>query len=187
MINNFKGKNIVQPTGGSRGGWGGKFFGMLRAAPMAEFQLKMFGAQQEKMTEEVGKRKMGEAAAKAAGNIIQQRTQSSDALEHAKNVHNTVYQQYGADHPDVAAGKVKATDFVFPGMAAYGMPENTGSMTWSSRSAAQAAETKAEIKSREQNATVAEGATKKNDNDGETNVKQPKVTPPSATPPWHRG
>jgi hypothetical protein len=154
---------------------------------MADMQLKMYGAQQEKLTEEMGKRKVGEAAAKAAGNIIQQRMQSSDSLEHAKNVHNTVYQQYGEDHPDVKAGKVKATDFVFPGMAAYGMPENTGSMTWSSRSAAQAAETKAEIKSREQNATVSEGATKKDDNTGETNVPAPKVTPPSATPPWHRG
>jgi hypothetical protein len=187
MINNFKGNNIVQPTGGSRGRWGGKFFGMLRAAPMAELNLRMFGAQQEKMTEEMGKRKMGEAAAKAAGNIIQQRMQSSDALEHAKNVHNTVYQQYGADHPEVVAKNVKATDFVFPGMAAYGMPENTGSMTWSSRSAAEAARVRDEIKSREQNAPVGEGATKKNDNDGETNVKPPKVTPPSATPPWHRG
>lgn len=160
---------------------------MLRAAPMAELQLRMFGAQQEKMTEEIGKRKVGEAAAKAAGNIIQQRTQSSDALEHAKNVHNTVYQQYGADHPDVVAGKVKATDFVFPGMAEYGMPENTGSMTWSSRSAAQAAQTKAEIASREQNATVAEGATKE-DAAPKTKVNTPTVNSPSAgTPPWHRG
>jgi hypothetical protein len=187
MINNFKGNNIVQPTGGSRGRWGGKIFGMLRAAPMAELNLRMFGAQQEKLTEEMGKRKIGEAAAKAAGNIIQDRIKSQGSLEHAINVHDTVYKQYGADHPDVVSGKVKATDFVYPGMADYGMPENPGSMTWSSRSAAQAAQTKAEIKSREQNAPVGEGATKKNDNDGETNVTPPKVTPPSATPPWHRG
>lgn len=186
MKNNIGGRNIVQPTGGSRGGWAGKVFGMLRAAPMADMQLKMFGAQQEKLTEEMGKRKIGEAAAKAAGNIIQQRTQSSDALEHAKNVHNTVYQQYGADHPDVKAGKVKATDFVFPGMASYGMPENTGSMTWSSRSAATAAQTKAEIASREQNAPVGENATQEDDAT-KTKIDTPKVNSPSATPPWHRG
>jgi hypothetical protein len=187
MINNFKGNNIVQPTGGSRGGWMGKMFGMLRAAPMADMQLKMYGAQQEKLTEEMGKRKIAEAAAKAAGNIIQDRTKSQGALEHAINVHDTVYKQYGADHPDVQSGKVKATDFVYPGMAGYGMPENPGSMTWSSRSAAEAARVREEMKSREQNAPVGEDATKKDDNTGETNVPKPKVTPPSATPPWHRG
>ena len=210
MINNFKGKGIVQPTGGSRGSWMGKVFGMMRAAPMAEMQLKMFGAQQEKITEEMGKRKIGEAAAKAAGNIVQQRALGQGALEHAMNVHNTVYQQYGADHPDVLAGKVKATDFVFPGMAGYGMPENPNTMTWSSRSAAQAAQVKEEIKNRQQGADVAPGATddggdnnntpptppaaggaakaKKKKNNGSpnvTNVESPKAERPGgATPPW---
>jgi hypothetical protein len=128
------------------------------------------------------------------------------------NVHNTVYQQYGADHPDVKAGKVKATDFVFPGMAGYGMPENPNTMVWSSRSAAEAARIKSEIKSREQNAPVGEGATdndggdnntpppppsaggaakvskkKNNSSPNTTNVEAPKVSQPSVTPPWHRG
>lgn len=213
MINNFKGKNIVQPTGGSRGGWTGKLFGMMRSGPMAQMQLQMFGAQQEKMTEEIGKRKIAEAAAKAAGKIVTDRATSQGALEHAMNVHNTVYKQYGADHPEVKAGNVKATDFVYPGMATYGMPENTGSMTWSSRSAAAAALAKEEISKRNQNAPVGEGATdnntppnnntpptppaaggaakaskkKKNGSSNTTNVSAPKVTPPSATPPWHRG
>ncbi len=153
----------------------GKLFGVMRAAPMAEMQLKMFGAQQEKITEEMGKRSMGQAAAKAAGNIVQQRYQSQGALEHAMNVHNTIYQQYGADHPDVKSGKVKATDFVFPGMAGYGMPENPNTMVWSSRSAAEAARIKAEIASREQSAPVAPNAT---DNDGGNNNTPP--TPPAA-------
>lgn len=188
----------------------GKVFGMMRAAPMAEMQLKMFGAQQEKITEEMGKRAMHGAAAKAAGNIVQQRAMNSGALEHAMNVHNTVYQQYGEDHPDVKSGKVKATDFVFPGMAGYGMPENPGSMVWSSRSAAQAAQIKAEIASREQNAPVGPNATdggdnntpptppaaggaakaskkKKNGSSNTTNVEAPKVDRPNVTPPWYRG
>ncbi len=189
----------------------GKMFGMLRAAPMADMQLKMYGAQQEKLTEEMGKRKVGEAAAKAAGNIIQDRVKSQGALEHAINVHDTVYKQYGADHPDVQSGKVKATDFVYPGMAGYGMPENPGSMTWSSRSAAEAARVREEMKSREQNAPVGEGATnndgdnntpptppsaggaakvskkKNNSSPNTTNVEAPKVSQPSVTPPWHRG
>ena len=211
MINNFRGKNIVQPTGGSRGGWVNKMFGMMRAAPMAEMQLQMFGAQQEKITEEMGKRKIGEAAAKAAGNIIQQRSMGQNALEHAMNVHNTIYQQYGPDHPEVKANRAKATDFIFPGMAGYGMPENPNSMTWSSRSAAIAAQVKDEIKNRPQGADVAPGATdddgdnntpptppaaggaanvskkKNNSSPNTTNVEAPKVNQPSVTPPWHRG
>jgi hypothetical protein len=189
----------------------GKVFGMMRAAPMAEMQLSMFGKQQEKITEEMGKRAIGQSAAKAAGNIIQQRAMGQGALEQAMNVHDTVYKQYGEDHPDVKAGKVKATDFVFPGMAGYGMPENPNTMVWSSRSAAQAAQTKAEIQSREQNAPVGEGATnndgdnntpptppaaggaakvskkKNNSSPNTTNVEAPKVSQPSVTPPWHRG
>jgi hypothetical protein len=187
----------------------GKVFGMMRAAPMAEMQLKMFGAQQEKITEEMGKRKISEAAAKAAGKIVTDRATSSGALEHAMNVHDTIYKQYGADHPEVKAGNVKASDFIYPGMADYGMPENPNTMTWSSRSAAQAAKTKEEIRTRAKSADVAEGATE----DDNTPPNTPPTTPPaggaakpgrkkkaaapkvetptvngfSATPPWHRG
>jgi hypothetical protein len=187
MINNFKGNRMVQPTGGSRGGWAGKLFGMLRTAPMAEMELTMFGKKQEKLTEEMHKRAVSQSAAKAAGNIIEQRIMGEQAIDQARNVHNFVFEQYDEEHPKVLAGKAKPSDFVYPGYAAKGTPEDPQTLKYGSRAGVEAARARDEIKSREQNAPVGEGATKKNDNDGETNVKPPKVTPPSATPPWHRG
>jgi hypothetical protein len=209
MINNFKGKNIVQPTGGSRGGWGGKLFGMLRAAPMAQMDLTVFGQKQEKITEEMHKRAVSQSAAKVAGNVIQQRIMGEQAIDQARNVHNFVFEQYDEDHPKVLAGKAKPSDFVYPGYAAKGTPEDVQTLKYGSRAGVEAARARDEIKSREQNAAVAEGAAtggennttppppggaaktkKKKKNNGSpntTNVTPPKVTPPSATPPWHRG
>lgn len=117
------GRRYVQPTSGGSGGAGvvGRAFGMMRT--MNDVQLATHLAAHQ-------------AAIHVGAKVVGQELLSNQALEHAKKVHDVIHEEYGPDHPDVKSGKVAVGAKRYPGMYAYGMPEDPLSMRWGSRSGA---------------------------------------------------
>jgi hypothetical protein len=132
MVNNMP---VTPNSGGSgsRGGWLGKLFGMVNARSYEMLQRDRFQWQQGVITDEMGKRAVNAAAAKAAGQHVGDKLSANLAISTVKKWDKTLEK------------KDKDGNYVYTHARRMGIPENPIRGTYGSRSDVQAQWAKEDI------------------------------------------
>lgn len=118
--------------GGSRGGWLGHVFGMLRGVKMEQLNRDRYAWQQGFLTEEMKKRDINRASAQAAGKVV------GEDMRQKNNTRNA----FAFEKKRVSKNK-KTGEYNFPDLIEMGPAEDPLNARWSPRSGERAANARA--------------------------------------------
>lgn len=109
--------------GGSRGGWLGHIFGMLRGVKMEQLSRDRYAWQQGFLTDEMKKRDINRASAQAAGKVVGEDMRQK----------NTAKNAFAFEKKRTSKNK-KTGAYNFPDLIDIGPAEDPTEARWSSRS-----------------------------------------------------
>lgn len=118
--------------GGSRGGWLGHIFGMLRGVKMEELSRNRYAWQQSYLTEEMKKRDINRASAQTAGKVV------GEDMRQKNNAKNAFAFEKKRTSKDKKTGEYK-----YPDLFDMGPAEDPLNARWSPRSGERAANARA--------------------------------------------
>lgn len=114
--------------GGSRGGWLGHIFGMLRGVKMEQLSRDRYAWQQSFLTDEMKKRDINRASAQAAGKVV------GEDMRQKNNAKNA----FAFERKRTSKNK-KTGELNFPDLVEMGPAEDPLNARWSPRSGERAA------------------------------------------------